>query len=382
MGYQRMKNNIMFGVLLGMVLLIGVLIIGSNLIKASEFGNAFLISERTEYGLTTNTIYINVTENLGKDQTINVSSIFQDDFLTNQITYTDFKVYKNLTVDTYGFSNTSLGKYAKTNTTIETIGTGTNQTDVVTNHYYLSNDTELFCDYVLADKSCLIESYGVNGTKIIQDFGDLPSTKEKIILSGLKIENKVGGIVLPKNSMIQLKLTYKHPIANKEPSANVNKYDIIVSSFDGLDKSILDPTWWNTNWEYYKILNIKENSGVNLTNYTTLVVVTYDTSMQVDFDDLRFIAGDNTTELGYWIQNKTDSTTAYVWVNTSLTANVNTTFYMYYGNNAVSTTSNRADVWKSSATDGHGATFSTGATLTNPRGFRVTPKYPLILLGN
>jgi len=354
-------------VFVGIAVLIGLTV----LVTSDLLGTAFTITEHTVYDITENIVYINITENLGKDQTINVSSVFKDDELTNSITYKDFKIYTNVTKDTYGFVNTSLGKYAKTNTTTTLIGTGANQTEVITKHYYLSNDTELFCDYVLADKSCLDEEYKVNGTKVVEDYTDLPSTKEKIVIGGLKIENKIGGIVLPKNSKIQLKLTYKHPIAyaSRIPSDAINKYDIVVKSINGLDSTTLDPTWWNSNWAYKKQINVSTTKATR-TNYTVLINLTYDSDMQADFDDIRFLNSTENGELNYFLGNKVNSNYAEFYVNTPLTQNTNQTIYMYYGNSGSSTTSNQLNVFIN--TNDHGYTQSTTFTADSGSSYRFT----------
>ena len=61
--------------------------------------------------------------------------------------------------------------------------------------------------------------------------------------------------------------------------------------------------------------------------------VTYDSDMQADFDDLRFCKADEVTLLDSWLESKTDSTSAVVWVETDTPANaVDADIYMYYDN--------------------------------------------------
>lgn len=94
----------------------------------------------------------------------------------------------------------------------------------------------------------------------------------------------------------------------------------------------LDP-WWNASWARYKMITISNPSA----NYQMMMNVTYDSDMQADFDDLRFVDGDNTTVLPYWIENKVNSSYARVWVKLNDTgASIN----MYYGNNAATASSN------------------------------------------
>ena len=95
--------------------------------------------------------------------------------------------------------------------------------------------------------------------------------------------------------------------------------------------------WWDNSWEYKRQISLTENSGSTLTDYSTLIYVPYDDDMQSDFDDLRFTNSAEDTELGYWIENKSDGSYAYVWIKVpSLTASSVTDIYMYYGNSEVS----------------------------------------------
>ncbi len=99
--------------------------------------------------------------------------------------------------------------------------------------------------------------------------------------------------------------------------------------------------WWNASWGKRQAITI-DNTGNSstLTNYQVQVTVTYDSNMQADFDDIRF-TNSSGTELDYWMESKTDSTSATFWVEVdSIAASSNTTIYMYYDNDAVSTTSN------------------------------------------
>jgi len=98
--------------------------------------------------------------------------------------------------------------------------------------------------------------------------------------------------------------------------------------------------WWDAGWSKKKAINVSENSNIAQTGYSVRLNVTYDSDMQADFDDLRFTNGTETAEIGYFIENYTISSSAIVWINTSLTANINNTIYMYYGNAGASTTSN------------------------------------------
>jgi hypothetical protein len=95
---------------------------------------------------------------------------------------------------------------------------------------------------------------------------------------------------------------------------------------------------WLSSWSKRKTITITSNAA--LTNYQVLITVAYDSDMQADFDDLRFTSSDGSTLINYWIESKTDSSTAKVWIKVpSLIASTNT-IYMYYGNVSITSGSN------------------------------------------
>lgn len=96
-------------------------------------------------------------------------------------------------------------------------------------------------------------------------------------------------------------------------------------------------------WSKRKPITISSSSA--LTDYQVKLTVTYDSDMQADFDDLRFTAFDETTLLSYWIESKTDSSTATVWVKVPSLANGNTSIYMYYGNSSATSASSGANTF-------------------------------------
>lgn len=73
-------------------------------------------------------------------------------------------------------------------------------------------------------------------------------------------------------------------------------------------------------------------------DFQTRVVVAYDSDMKSDFSDIRFYDPATYQELPYWIESKTDSTTASVWVKTRTSS----TIYLYYGNAAAASSANGA----------------------------------------
>jgi hypothetical protein len=102
-----------------------------------------------------------------------------------------------------------------------------------------------------------------------------------------------------------------------------------------------NPNWWNGSWGKRAPVTITY-SGTPLTDYyyQVKVDVTYDADMQPDFDDIRFIDSDHTTELDYYRESDyTASSSAVFWVEVPSIPNGGKTIYMYYDNAGVSTTS-------------------------------------------
>ncbi|RLF12861.1 MAG: hypothetical protein DRJ69_00345 [Thermoprotei archaeon] len=105
-------------------------------------------------------------------------------------------------------------------------------------------------------------------------------------------------------------------------------------------------TNYNPNWKYYQVLKINNNGYTGY--YQMKLNVSYrcggDVSCygrcQEDFDDLRFVQIDNSTELPYWIERKVDGQYAIVWINVSSQAMNDGKILMYYGNPSASSASN------------------------------------------
>ena len=105
-------------------------------------------------------------------------------------------------------------------------------------------------------------------------------------------------------------------------------------------------TWFNESFAYRKPVYIDSGGGdagggdpdIGC-SYPVEIPITYDDKMQADFDDLRFTDDDKTTELAYWRESYTASTSAVFWVLVTDDLGYNQTIYMYYGNSEVSTTS-------------------------------------------
>jgi hypothetical protein len=89
-------------------------------------------------------------------------------------------------------------------------------------------------------------------------------------------------------------------------------------------------SWWDTNWAKRSQLTVGASS--DLTDYQIKVDVTYDTDMESNFDDIRFIDSDDSTELIYWLEEFDSGASATFWVKVPALTTGNNTLYMYYDN--------------------------------------------------
>ncbi|WP_321430249.1 DUF2341 domain-containing protein [uncultured Methanolobus sp.] len=84
-----------------------------------------------------------------------------------------------------------------------------------------------------------------------------------------------------------------------------------------------------------KAITISPSADGTLTDYQMSFNITYEPEMQPDFDDLRF-ADEKGVLLPYWIEDKTNSSSAKVWVKVpEIDATSGVTIKMYYGNSTV-----------------------------------------------
>lgn len=85
-----------------------------------------------------------------------------------------------------------------------------------------------------------------------------------------------------------------------------------------------------------KKLTVTNQVASVLTDFQTKVTVTYDPDMQSDFDDIRFTSSDGITNIPFWLESKTNDSSAIFYVKVpSLPASGTSTIYMYYGDASV-----------------------------------------------
>ena len=134
--------------------------------------------------------------------------------------------------------------------------------------------------------------------------------------------------------------------------------------------------WYNESWHWRKIVEITGVWGGG-TDWQVRIPVTYDSNMQIDFDDIRFTDDNKTLLLDHWRESYNESTSAIFWVKVTEEFDFGGPeyIYMYWGDSEVSdvsdgnatflmyedwtTESVRAAVWNIVTADG-GVTYDAG----------------------
>ena len=80
-----------------------------------------------------------------------------------------------------------------------------------------------------------------------------------------------------------------------------------------------------------KKIHINSSADGALTAFQTKLTIAYETVMQADFDDIRFSELDG-SYIYHWLESKTDSTTADIWIKTDVPVSGGKDIYIFYGN--------------------------------------------------
>lgn len=195
--------------------------------------------------------------------------------------------------------------------------------DISSSHIYLLSTIEKTEDIPTYDTICEKLKDAKNGTEYNSCTQKLTGTKKE---TKITYEwNKYLGDELPAGD-------YTWKIEGKRP-LNTD-VDLILTSGFG-DTKLDEWAWHKTSFTERKEVTITGGSGT-LSNFTVYLNVTYDSDMQVDFEDLRFVSGactsTQTDELKFEFDAIVNSTSAGVWVKIpSLTTGSNS-ICMYYSN--------------------------------------------------
>lgn len=127
--------------------------------------------------------------------------------------------------------------------------------------------------------------------------------------------------------------TYYWSVEGKKSA--MDSIDWITTAYG---KELSEWAWWDGNFQRKKgvYMNL---SGHNTNDDPQVPInVTYESTMQNDFDDLRFTNAAEDTEYPYYIADKVDGSWALVWVrlDTNVTTTNQTLTYMYYNDSDAS----------------------------------------------
>ena len=125
----------------------------------------------------------------------------------------------------------------------------------------------------------------------------------------------------------------------------------------------VDAAWYDSDWQYRKKLTLDETMVEdNLVNFPVLISFTGDTDLAADarsdFYDVLFTASDGTTKLDHEIESYNSTNGDIVaWVKVpTLSTEVDTKIFMYYGNAGANDQQNASGVWS----DGYRAVWHLG----------------------
>lgn len=190
-----------------------------------------------------------------------------------------------------------------------------------------------------------IEDWGVCDEKIIfnQTTGK-EQTLQTSCITGTHQEQRIRFVWKELTEDIQINKNeyfYLNFYLIKKASLKKFAVDIVPSlTIADFKANLSEFAWWNSSWDKKIEINITENAGSTVTDYSVRLNISYDADMQADFDDLRFLNQNEDTELSYWIERKINSVEAIAWVKVDLTASSPTRVYMYYSNPTAASTSN------------------------------------------
>lgn len=162
---------------------------------------------------------------------------------------------------------------------------------------------------------------------------------------------KVNSVSFSPGEIINTKWRFTPKDSEKAGKWHILGYETetgLVSSIQNNLYIYVDP-WWDTGWIKKIPITISTTDATNIVNQSVYLNISYDSDMQADFDDLRFLDSSESTELGYWFYNNTylasNSVKVYVRIPQSLNSSANVTIWMYYGNAGATTTSSVANAF-------------------------------------
>ncbi|MFH0733854.1 MAG: DUF2341 domain-containing protein, partial [bacterium] len=124
---------------------------------------------------------------------------------------------------------------------------------------------------------------------------------------------------------------------------------LIMGIFSIFLVSLVEAAWWDTDWVKRQEINITNVGSSELIDFAAYININYDSNMQADYDDLRFMNGScsegQSVQLAYEIENYT-ANRALIWVRVlSIPASGVAPICMYYSNGGASNGENATGTW-------------------------------------
>ena len=196
--------------------------------------------------------------------------------------------------------------------------------------YQSGLETKKLCQWELDDKKKEVKKL----EEVVKNYDvkTLPETKSKEIKDDF-------GTIETKDGTKKFKLCFDVPV-NWDSEGLVGITDEATSNF-------YHP-WWNSSWGKCKNITIT-GATATLTNFPAFINLSYDSDMQADWDDIRFVntsCGNSGSELDYeFVEN--DSNAGEFWVRIPSLPAVGRTISVYYNNSGVGSGENPTGVWDS-----------------------------------
>ncbi len=149
-------------------------------------------------------------------------------------------------------------------------------------------------------------------------------------------------------------------LSSNAECARAGKYDIAIKpSALSIQEAVsqdklyyIDP-WFNASWDKSRAINVWTTDGTAPKPYVLFVNLTYDSDMNNDFSDVRFVATNNITVYPHYFLTNVTSKYAEIYVNITdfNITTTNTTIYVYYDNPSAKSTSTFSGVWSFNSID-------------------------------
>ena len=146
------------------------------------------------------------------------------------------------------------------------------------------------------------------------------------------------------------------PVSIRLPSLGNARYwlkILICTIFSILTCAVSSPVfaadWWDSSWSKCRDITIANTGTSALTDFPAYISLDYDSDMQPDYDDIRFIdttCKNNGSELDFEIESQT-GTSVDVWVKIDSLPAAGRTIAVYYGNATATSGENINNTWDS-----------------------------------